>query len=371
MIYLDNAATTFPKPEKVYESIIKANRNAFNIGRGSYKVARELTLVVDETREKLLDLGNIKNGNVVFTSSATVALNNILFGIEFHEGDNVYVTPFEHNAVMRPLAELEKRKIITILTIPFYKDTWEIDEEKMRNMFALNKPKAIVVSHISNSTGLILPFEKIFEVSKKYDSINILDSAQGYGVVPIKIKQDIDYIVVAGHKSLYGSFGIAGYIKLGNDKLIKTVFGGTGSDSLNNDMPGFEAGSPNIVAIQSIHTSIDWVKDNNIFEHEKELTMYLINELNKIEKCHTYVPIDYENKIFGIVSFNIEGYLADDVGKILDEEYDIYVRTGFHCAPQIHDFISSIEYNGTVRVSLGYFNTKKDIDELIKALKSL
>ena len=371
MIYLDNAATTFPKPEIVYEALDKANKNAFNTGRGSYKVARELTLVLDETKEKLLNLDKIKNGKVVFTSSATIALNNILFGIEFQEGDNIYVTPFEHNAVIRPLAELAKTKKINILTIPFDKETWNIDTDKMTNMFALKKPKAVIVSHVSNATGLILPFEAIFETSKRYNSVNVLDSAQGYGIVPIENKRNIDYIVVAGHKSLYGSFGIAGYIKLGNDKLNKTIFGGTGSDSLNNDMPGFEAGSPNIVAIQSIHTSIDWVKENNILDHEKELTMYLVNELNKIEKCHIYIPNDYKDKIFGIVSFNIEGYLADDVGKILDEEYNIYVRTGFHCAPQIHDFISSIEYNGTVRVSLGYFNSKDDIDKLIKALKSL
>ncbi|MDD4375564.1 MAG: aminotransferase class V-fold PLP-dependent enzyme [Clostridia bacterium] len=371
MIYLDNAATTYPKPEIVYEVVNKANRTAFNTGRGSYKEARKLTLLMDTTRERILKLNDIKDGKVVFTSSATLSLNSLLFGINFKDGDNVYISPFEHNAVIRPLEELKKKNKINIFVLPFKKDTWELDKDMMINMFALNNPTVIVISHVSNATGFILPYEVIFDESKKFNSLNILDSAQGYGIISLKEKHNMDYIVFAGHKSLYGSFGIAGYIKLGNDKLNKTIFGGTGSDTMNREMHEYEAGSPNIVAIQSIHTSIEWLEKTEIYKHEKTLTNYLVAELKKLDKCKIYIPNNFEEKIFGIISINIDGYSADDVGKILDDEFEIYVRTGYHCAPLVHDFISSLEYNGTIRISLGYFNTKEEIDNLISALKSL
>ncbi len=375
MIYLDNGATTYPKPECVYQALDIANRNAFNSGRGSYKVAREATKLIDDVRKKIMTINGITDAKVIFTNSATSALNNLIFGIDIVEGDNIYISPFEHNSVIRPLEELKEKKNINIITIPFLKDTWNVDIEKLRNMFVLKKPKAVIISHISNVTGLILPYEIIFEESAKYKAINILDSSQGYGIVQIENLKDINYIVFAGHKSLYGSFGIAGYIKLKSDRLNKTIFGGTGSDTMNPKMldkypDGYEAGSLNIVGISSLKASLEWLEDTEVYKHEKELTKYLIENLKSINKIHLYLPNNLD-KIFGIVSFNIDGYKSDEVGNILDDEFDICVRTGFHCSPLIHDFISSIDYGGTVRVSLGYFNTKKEIDDLINVLKTL
>lgn len=375
MIYLDNAATTYPKPECVYQTIDRASRNAFNSGRGDYKVARDATKVIDQVRDKILTINHIKNGNVIFTSSATIALNHLIFGINFTDGDNIYISPFEHNSVIRPLEELKKHIKINIIMLPFNEKTWNIEEEKMQDMFTLNKPKAIIISQISNTTGYILPYQTIFNHSKKYNSINILDSSQGYGIINIDNISDISYIVFAGHKSLYASFGIAGYIKLKNDFLKHCTFGGTGSDTMNKEMSskfpdGYEAGSPNIIAINSLNTSIDWLQETNIKNHEIELTNYLIEKLKTIPKCKLYLPEDITN-ILGIVSINIAGYQAHEVGNILDEEFDICVRTGFHCAPNIHSFISSLENNGTVRISLNYFNTKEEIDTLITALKTL
>lgn len=375
MIYLDNAATTYPKPNCVYKTLDEVNRNAFNAGRGSYKVARKSTSIIDSTRKKILEINSIKDGKVIFTSSATVSLNNLIFGADIKDEANVYISPFEHNSVIRPLEKLKKEKNINIIVLPFDKKNWELDKEKMKNMFALNKPSMIVISHISNVTGYILPYEEIFSESVKYDAINILDSAQGYGVLNITSVDNINYIIFAGHKSLYGSFGIAGYIKLKNDKLNHQIFGGTGSDTMNRQMSesfpeGFEAGSPNIVAISSINSSLDWLKTVDVLQHEQELTKYLINKLRSIDKCILYLP-EEETKCFGIVSINIKGYDSNDVGTILSDEFDICVRTGYHCAPLIHDFIGTIEYNGSVRISLNYFNTEKDIDLLIDALNTL
>ena len=215
----------------------------------------------------------------------------------------------------------------------------------------------------------------MFIHSKKYNSINILDASQGYGIVPIKNNEDINYIVFAGHKSLYASFGIAGYIKLKNDKLKQNIFGGTGSDTMNPNMPdtipdGYEAGSPNIVSICGLDASIDWLNIVDIYNHEKELTNYLIEKLKTLNKVQLFLPNDIDC-IFGMVSIGINGYSSDDVGSILDDEYSICVRTGYHCSPLIHDFIGSLQYNGTVRISLNYFNTKNDIDLLINALETL
>lgn len=375
MIYLDNAATTYPKPECVLNALDEANRNAFNSGRGSYTVARNNTKIIDDVRNKLLKINNIHNGNVILLPSATIALNSIIFGIDFKKGDNIYISPFEHNSIVRAVNEIKKRLGVNIEIIPFDKKTWELDEEKLANMFALKKPKAVLISHISNVTGYILPYEEIFDLSSKYKSINVLDCSQSYGIEPVKSTNDINYIVFAGHKSLYASFGIAGYISLKGNKIKPFIYGGTGSDSLNLDMPEeipnkFESGSANIVAICGLNASLDWIVNENILDKERKITEYLINELKQIGKVKIFIP-ENTSKCVGVVSIGIDGYLSDEVGKILNDEFDICVRTGFHCAPLVHDFIDSKVYNGTVRISIGYFTEKSDVDTLIEALKSL
>lgn len=375
MIYLDNAATTYPKPESVLKILDEANRGAFNTGRGGYNVARKSTLLIDDVRKKLLSLNDIKEGNVILLPSSTISLNTIIFGLDLKKNDNVYVSPFEHNAIMRALHELKKRIGINIEIIPFEKDTWILDEKKLSNMFALKKPSAIMISHISNVTGYILPYKEIFSLSQKYNSINVLDASQSYGVKKIDDLSNINFIVFAGHKSLYASFGIAGYINLKSTSLKPLLYGGTGSDSLNLDMPidgpaRYESGSSNIVAISGLNASIDWISSQDIYTEEKELTDYMIEELKKIRKVWLFLPENYQ-QIFGVVSFAVKDYSSDEVGKILNDEYDICVRTGYHCAPLVHDFIGSKEYNGTVRVSLSYFSTREEVDALIDAIKSL
>ena len=375
MIYLDNAATTFPKPEEVYIELDNANRKAFNNGRGSYKCAREASNIKEKVRKDILKLNNIKNGDVIYTSSATCSLNDIIFGIDVKEGDYIYVSPFEHNSIIRPLEELKKIKKINIEVLSFNKNSWQPNYDVINDQFAIHKPAAVFLSQISNVTGYIIPYDEVFEIANKYDSINVLDASQGYGVVQIKNFTYINYLVFAGHKSLYASFGIAGYIKLKQDELKTNIFGGTGSDTMNPNMPQdipdkYEAGSPNIVAISGLNASINWLENNDVYNHEKQLTEYLINELKKNKKIKLFIPDDVNN-IFGIVSIAVDGYSSDDVGKILDDEFDICVRTGYHCAPLVHDFIESLVYNGTVRISLGFFNKKEDINALIDALKSL
>ncbi len=370
MIYFDNAATTYPKPDCVYKAINDgAKKYMFNAGRGSYSNAQLTFKMIDETREKVASIISTDKNNVIFTSSATESLDNIIYGLGLKEGDNVYVSPFEHNAVVRPLYALK----VNIITIPFDAETWCLKENELNDLMLLRKPKCVIISHISNVTGYELPYTKIFEITKKNNGVTILDSAQGYGIYPVD-KKYIDYLVFAGHKSLYGAFGVAGYLILNNTGLKPYKIGGTGSDSLNLNMPKdlpnrYEAGSLNSLAIYSINASIDFIKNANFSSIKHDLCEYLINSLKCLSNIVLYVPENYITR--GIVSFNVLGYTSDEVGQILSEDYDICVRTGYHCCPFIHDFIDSKKYSGTIRVSLSGFNNKEEIDCLINAIKEL
>ena len=213
-IYLDNAATTFPKPESVYKALDYANRNlAFNAGRGHYAAAQKVSDVINETKVKLAELIHAQPSRISFESSATESLNIIILGLNLKDGDNIYYSPFEHNAIIRPLYNLAKSIHINLFEIPFDKENWMPDLKKLNDKFVRNPPKAVFLSHISNVTGYILPFEEIFKLSKSYDAINVLDCAQSLGVLNPTTK-DVDFIVFAGHKSLYASFGVAGFFDL-------------------------------------------------------------------------------------------------------------------------------------------------------------
>ena len=375
MIYLDNSATTFPKPEEVYVALDYANRNlAFNSGRGNYKKAQEVTKIIDETREEIASLVKRNASDVSFLSSATESLNVIINGLGIEDGDIVYISPFEHNAIVRPLYEIKEEKKIEILQIPFDKKTWLPDLVKLEEMMSIKRPKAIFVSQISNVTGLMIDYSNIFEVAKRFGSITVLDSAQAFGVVNPNLK-NVDFCVFAGHKSLYASFGIAGIVSDKFNILKVTKSGGTGSDSLNHFMPknGYErieSGSPNIVAIYGLHESVKWLKLNDVHKKEEALTKYLIEKLQTLSNVILYLPSNVSN-ILGIVSINIQGYNSGDVGSILSDEFNIAVRTGYHCSPFVHEFIGSDEYSGTIRISLGAFTTFDEIDKLIDAIKTL
>lgn len=374
MIYLDNAATTYPKPKEVYDALDYAQRNlSFNAGRGAYRQSKECMKVIDDLRSEIASISNANPNKVTILSSATEALNLIINGVGLEEGDNVYITPFEHNAIIRPLYNIKKNININIIVLPFNKNTWQPEVEKIKNMFALQNPTLVLSSQISNVTGLMIGYSQIFEAAKKYNSLTVLDAAQGYGIVDVK-KLNVDFVVYAGHKSLYGPFGVGGFINFSDKELNIVKSGGNGSDTLNHDMPKnnherYESGSPNVPAIYGTFKGVSWSKRNDIFLHEKELTKYLIEELRRMKNIHLYIP-ENENDVIGIVSISVNGYSAGDVGNILSEEYDICVRTGYHCAPLIHEFINSTINGGTVRISISRFTTKEDVDAIISALKT-
>ena len=378
MIYLDNAATTFPKPESVYEEMDRVNRRlAFNAGRGSYATAREGAVIIEETRRLLVDLVHgIGCEEVAFTTSATEAMNVILQGIKWTSGDIVYISPYEHNAVARVIEVIRKNKNIKVELLPVVEDTKEIDLDKTQYLILKNKPKCVCCTHVSNVTGYILPIERIFSFAHSVGAITVMDGSQSVGLVDFDIKNaNADFVVFAGHKTIYGPFGIGGFYDVNNVELNTVFAGGTGSDSLKLDMPikspqKYEFGSKNIIAIAGLKAALKTLDISKIFDHERELTKCLIEELTKIKKVKVYVTSSVDNHV-GIVSFTINDMSSEDVGTLLDEDYDIAVRTGYHCAPFIHDYLGDKRNEGTVRVGIGQYTTKEDIESFVQAIKEL
>ena len=376
-IYLDNAATTFPKSEAVYKAMDDANRRfAVNAGRGSYKLAREANAIIDDTKERLLRLVSASStSKVVFTPSITISLNMILQGITWQKGDIVYVSPYEHNAVARTLEKLKNDFQIVVKLMPLTEE-FDINLPLLESLFITDRPKCVCCTGVSNVTGYILPTKEIFKAAKECGAITILDSAQSLGLIEQKL-DDIDFLAFAGHKTLYGPFGIGGFIDNSRVKLKQVIVGGTGSNSLILSMPEetpnrYESSSPNIVAIAGLNAALEELDVNHNFKFEKELTEYAIEKLEGISNIRIYKSQKMDSQI-GIISFNIRnsGLSADDIGNILDEEFGIAVRTGYHCAPYIHNLLGDIEYSGTVRIGLGKFNTREHIDALCDALENI
>lgn len=379
LIYLDNAATTFPKPEIVYATMDEVNRyHAVSAGRGTYRKAQYATEIVAETKKALRKLVGADNSvPVVFCPSVTVALNQIINGLELRENSYVYYSPYEHNAVARTLNYLARQKSINLRELPMDDTTGEIEVDKLPYIFSKETPAAVFCTHVSNVTGYILPVEEIFGESKRYGSINVLDTAQSLGLIEydVQINKGADIIAFAGHKSLYGPFGVGGFINITHIHLNEFIVGGTGSDSLNLDMPKenearYESSSSNVVAIAGLKAALDVLNVQEIYKHEKMLTDYLVEKLSALSNVKIFVPND-KTKHIGIVSFVVDGYKSSDVGMILDEDYDIAVRTGYHCAPHIHSHLKDEKSLGTVRVGLGQFSSKEELDRLINALEEL
>lgn len=377
MIYLDNAATSYPKPETVYQKMDWANRNiAVNAGRGTYRVAQEASDLIEDTRKKLIEVVHGSGVEfVILTPSATISLNIILNGLLFAKGDVVYISPYEHNAVARTLHRIAKEKGILIQELPL-KENLEIDLEKTKYQFIKDRPKCVCCTHVSNVTGYILPIEKIFQMAKEYEAITVMDAAQSFGLVDIDVRIcKADFIVFAGHKTLYGPLGIAGFIDHSGIDLTPFLVGGTGSDSLKLDMPQtkpvrYEAASKDVVAIAGLYEALSVLNQKENFNIEKKLTEYTVTCLKTLRNVILYTPESAENHI-GVISFNVKNYKSEDTGTILDEEFDIAVRTGYHCAPYVHKYLADELYLGTVRIGLGQFNTKEDIDQLVDAISEL
>lgn len=373
--YFDNSATTFPKPEEVYSFMDKFYReNGVNVGRGQHKLASKASFLVDETRKLLLEILHCKNKGVVFTSTATEGINLVLQGREWKENSIVYISPFEHNAVTRTLFHLKDRYGLKIKTLAFNKEKIEYDLEQIKADFKEENPDVIICSHSSNVFGIVAPVEKIVEESKKYGAFNFIDMCQTAGLIDLNVgNENIDAIVFAGHKTLYGPLGVSGVVMKKDIDLKPLIYGGTGVESANQNMPDifpikYEGGSHNILAISGLNASLKWLKNieiENIYKREKEIFNKLISLLKTYENIEIVGYREAKEQV-GVVSCVFKGYAPDEIGQVLSD-MDIAVRTGLHCSPYAHEFFGTFPA-GTVRLSISYFTTDDELNKLKVAL---
>lgn len=371
LIYFDNAATTFPKPEVVYQTMDSANRQiAVNAGRGTYELAGKATALIDETRMLIADMTKLGNAErVILTSSATTALNIALFGRSWRRGDVVYYSPFEHNSVLRPLQELRKLFDLRLLEIPFTPQM-EIDWDRLERSFNTINPNYVICCHGSNVCGHIFPIRKLTVISHQYEASVLVDGSQAFGIVPVDLKElGCDYYVFAGHKGPYGPIGVGGLLVNTNADILKPlIHGGTGSNSEELFMPAnyplrLEAGSPNVVAIAGLNAGLKWIMERpDILEKETIITREFTNVVCEFPDIKL-IGIGDAEIILPVISCTVTGYTPQQVALWLSNEHNIAVRAGLHCAPLSHQFFKTNGL-GTVRFSFSWFNSLEEVQKL-------
>lgn len=374
MAYFDNAATTFPKPECVYEYMNKFYRNCGgSAGRGQYASAQSAGALLIETRNLVRKILHCPSKEVVFEPTDTIALNIIIQGVILKGAKNVYITPFEHNAVTRTLHAFETKGQITITELAVNNDL-SFDLDKIRYQFEALQPDFVIVSHASNVMGLIAPAEDIFEMAKKYHAITLLDMAQTAGLVECNVGlETIDFATFAGHKTMLGPTGIAGFVMKADLKLPPILYGGTGVESANQDMPEdapsrFEMGTLNTVGIAGLNAALKWILStgmDSLLEEETKQRKKLIDLLSRYDFIKIVGNVS-NHRYVGIVSCLIDGISSDSAGELLNR-LGISVRTGLHCAPLAHRFLRTFPA-GTIRFSVNTFTTDDDYKELQNAL---
>lgn len=375
MIYLDNGATSFPKPLSVRQNVdISLKKFSANPGRSGHSLSLRAAKEIFECRKRLKELFNVNSEEeIIFTENCTMALNTVIFGL-LSEGDHVLISSMEHNSVTRPLESL-KDKGVTYSTFDYsYDDNVTVDN--VRNLI---KPetKLVICTHASNVFGFRFPIERICALCHAYGILFCVDSAQSAGVFDIDVgTNQYDFVCMSGHKSLYGPMG-TGVLILNNRNLKPLLYGGTGTESVKKSQPEglpekFESGTQNMNGISGLKAGVDFVKNRgikNIYNHEYKLAKRLFNGLANNRKVITYnKSFDY-GKVAPVVSFNIDGIYSEDIVAKLNK-YGIMTRGGLHCSPLAHTTMNTIE-NGTVRVVPGAFNTINDINYLLNVIRKL
>ncbi len=372
-VYLDNAATSFPKPEAVYAATDDYGRSvAGSPGRAEHRGAAEATRVVAEARQRLARLLGAPNpSRVIFTANATHAINLALKGL-LRPGDHVVTSGVEHNAVWRPLKKLERQGVQ--LSAVDCTPTGLLDPADVATAVRSNT-RLIVATHASNVLGTVLPVADLAEVAHRHGLPLLVDAAQTAGVYPIDVGAlGIDLLAFTGHKGLLGPAGTGGLIVGNGVELEPLLEGGTGGDSALETMPSslpehLEAGTLNGVGIAGLSAGAAFLLEKgvaNVRRHEVELTAHLLDGLAALDGVTVYGPPDPEART-AVVSINLAGCEPEQVGHVLDEVYDVATRAGLHCAPQAHRTMGTLE-RGALRLSPGYFTTHEEIDYLLRCL---
>ncbi len=376
MIYLDNAATSWPKPPEVLKAMTDVlERAGGNPGRSGHRLSIAAARVIYDAREGIARFFGISDPlRVIFTSNATHAINLVLRGM-LKPGDHVVTSSMEHNAVMRPLRHLEQQGI-RLSMVPCTADG-TLDLGGIARV-ANSTTRLVVMTHASNVVGTLLPVAEIASLAHRAGALLLVDAAQTAGAIPIDMKvMGIDLLAFTGHKELQGSPGIGGLVISDNvdvSQIEPLIRGGTGSRSDSEEQPDdlpdkFESGTANLAGIAGLGAGLEWITNRGIEEireHMKKLSRTLIDGLSAIPGIKIYGTL-YPERSVAIVSFTVTGKQVSEVGLRLDAEYGVLSRVGLHCAPAAHKTIGSFP-EGTVRLAPGVFTTMDEVQQTIQAI---
>jgi len=376
VIYLDNAATSWPKPESVYQAVDSCLRTVgASPGRGGHSMARSASMLVYETRELLAELLGIADANqLVFTHNATDAINMAVFGL-IKPGDTIVTTAMEHNAVARAVRVAETQGAY-IKIIPCSVDG-QLDMEAMETAIKQN-PKLVMMTHASNVTGTVMPVAEVGKLTKAHGVILLVDAAQTAGVEVIHVQDmHVDILAFSGHKGLFGPQGTGGLYVKEAIAVRPLRVGGTGSLSESDTQPEFmpdrlESGTPNTPGIAGLKAGVEFILAtgrSKIQEKEMALTQLLLAGLREVPGAIIYGKQTAHERT-AVVSFLLAGRDSGEIAHLLDRDYGIACRSGLHCAPWAHTAIGTLQ-TGTVRLSPGYFNSEEEIGAAIAAVKKI
>lgn len=377
IVYLDHAATSWPKPPEVFEAMRKAMEEAAaNPGRGSHRMAVKASRVLYGTRRTLADLFGVKNPNdIALTSNTTEALNLAIKGY-LREGDHVIATMIEHNSVRRPLEYLKRTRGVQVDYIPVDEEG-QLDVQLIEGAFRSNT-RLVVCSHSSNLLGSIIPLVEIGELVKRKGAVLLVDAAQSAGMLDIHVEaMHVGMLAFPGHKGLLGPQGTGGLYISPDIDLEPLLHGGTGSQSEAIEQPTvrpdrYEAGTPNTIGYAGLQAGVKKVLEwtpQHIYQHEWELTQYMIEGLQEVEGLRILGPALGQART-GIVAFVSERYSASELAFRLDREYGIAVRAGYHCTPLAH-MASGTEQTGAVRASVGMSTSRDEVELMRKAIAKI
>ena len=375
-LYLDNAATSFPKPESVCAAVDRTMRHgAANPGRGGYRLSLEAGRTVLAARTAAARLVGMPDpAQIIFVANATEALNLALFGV-LRTGDRVVTTSMEHNAVVRPLRALADQGV-EVVKVPADRSGFVPPAEVKRA--CTPDTRLLVMTHCSNVTGTLQAVEELGPWCRAQGILLLVDAAQSAGLFPLDVgAMAIDLLAVPGHKAIMGPPG-TGFLCVGAGvQLRPLLYGGTGTRSTSDAQPEelperLESGTQNVVGLAGLHAALEFLQEiglNRLWEHERALLGQLLAGLRRMPAVRLYGPVD-AGRHGGALSFTLAGLDPAAVGYRLDHEFDIGVRVGLHCAPDAHRTIGTFP-QGTIRVSPGWFNTHDDIDRLLAAIHAL
>jgi len=378
LIYLDNAATSFPKPEETYAFMDQFYRShGVNPGRSGYDLCMETGQMVDETRALLTRFFNGTDPNrLVFSYNSTDSLNLALFGL-LQRGDHAITTTVEHNAILRPLYHLAVNDGVEVDHVPFDARGF-VDPEAIRARIRKNT-RVVALNHGSNVIGTVQPAAEIGRICRDHGVHLVVDASQTAGKIPIDVQaMNIDVLCFTGHKSLMGPTGIGGMYVQEHVKIRRTRAGGTGVRSAQrshlDEYPWhMEYGTPNVAGIAGLNAGVKWLQKQGIEAidaREMRLMRRLVDGLREVPGVTMYCQESLENHI-AVMMFNVDGFEAGNTGTMLDVDHDIACRTGLHCAPIVHEQLGTDRIHGGVRFGIGPFNTDAHIDKAIAAVTEI